>query len=414
MRKINCLLIILAIMSSCKQKIERKPYAWPDVAAPVAEAKPFIRDLHGDKVTDNYAWMVDYFKKGPDSTKVVDYLKAENTYLETMMGGTKNLRKELFTEMKARIKEKDESVPVFDKGYYYYSRTEEGKEYFKYCRKKGSLDAKEEVLLDVDEMAKGHPYYSVTGYTVSPDNKLIAYGVDEVSRRQYTIHIRNLETGEVYADAIKGTSGGSVWANDNRTLFYTANNPETLLTEKIKRHKLNTDAKQDVVVYEEKDHANYIGVDKSKSEKYIFIYSQATLSSEMRMLNADAPDGEFMVFQPRMKEVLYEVAPLGNMFLILTNKDAKNFRLMKCPLDATGVENWTDVIPHRKDVLLEGVEEFKDFLVVSERMNGLVQLRVKDLKSGREDYVNFGERAYTAYVGNNPDYNSKTLRYGYT
>ena len=190
-----------------------------DLKPPVAEIKSYQRILHGDTVTDNYYWMIDYFKKGPDSTKVVDYLKAENVYLDTMMSGTKNFEEKLFTEMKSRIKEKDESVPVFKNGFFYYSRTEEGKQYFKYCRKKGTLDAKEEVLFDADEMAKGHPYYSAVGFNISEDNKLMAFGVDTVSRRQYTIYIKNLETSEIYKDAMTPASGSSVWANDNKNTF---------------------------------------------------------------------------------------------------------------------------------------------------------------------------------------------------
>jgi oligopeptidase B len=415
MKRLPFVLLVLAAFSSCKQKtMDRKPYTWPNATPPFAEKKPFVRTIHGDSVTDNYYWMIDYFKKGPDSAKVIDYLAAENKYLDVMMGGTKKLQSDLFAEMKGRIKEEDESAPVFRNGYFYYTRTEEGKEYFKYCRRKESLSAPEEVLLDVDQLATGHAYYSVTGFNVSPDNKLLAYGVDDVSRRQYTIYIKNLETGELYKDTIKGTSGGSVWANDNKTLFYTWNNPETLLTEKIKRHKLGSAASADVTVYTENDHSNYIGVSKAKSGKYLFIYSGATLSSEMRMLNADTPDGEFEVFQPRMKDVLYEVVALDDMFLILTNWKARNFRLMKCPLDATGFDNWTDVISPREKVLLEEVEEFRNFIVVSERAEGLVKFRIHNIGSGTEHYVDFGESAYTAGIGNNPDYNSSKLRYQFT
>ncbi|SEN43536.1 oligopeptidase B [Mucilaginibacter gossypiicola] len=413
MKKIIIPVSILIFAASCKQKTETTMYKWPDVKPPVAEIKPHIRTIHNDTVTDNYYWMIDYFKKGPDSTKAVDYLKAENAYQDTMMNGTKNFQKTLFDEMKARIKEKDESVPVFKNGYYYYSRTDEGKEYYKYCRKKGSLDAKEEVLLDVDEMAKGHSYYSANGFNISPDNKLLAYGIDMVSRRQYTIHIKNLETAEIYPDAIINTSGGSVWAKDNKTLFYTAKNPETLLTEKIKRHTLGA-KEADAVVYEEKDKSNYIGVDKSKSGDYIFIESRATLSSEFRYLDAGKPNEAFKVFQPRIKDVLYSVTALADKFLIVTNQNAINFKLMECPLDKTESSNWKEVLPHRKDVLLEGVEEFRDYIVITERKNGLNQFRVRNLTSGTEHYVDFKEAAYAIYVGANPDYNSKVLRYGYT
>jgi len=414
MKKITPAILLLGLALACTNKDNKMDtYKWPDVKAPVAEIKPKQRVIHGDTVTDNYYWMIDYFKKGPDSTATVDYLKAENAYLDTMMSGTDKLQEELFKEMKGRIKEKDESVPVFKNGYFYYSRTEEGKQYSKYCRKKGSLDSKEELLLDIDELAKGHAYFSAGGFSISPDNKLLAYGVDKVSRRQYTILIKNLETGELLKDEIKNTEGAAIWAADNKTLFYTAKNPVTLLSEKIRKHKLGTDALKDPVVYEEKDKSNYIGVDKSKSGKYIFIYSSATLSAEARMIPADQPDAEFKVFTPRTKEVLYSVIPLDNKFLILTNWKAKNFRLMECPLDQTEKEHWKEVIPHRKDVLLEEIEEFKDFLVISERKNGLVQLRIRP-DNGPEHDIDFGDPAYTASVGANPEYNSKTLRYIYT
>ena len=410
--------LLLCMLAACNTKdksMKRVPYKWPEgIQAPVAAITPHERILHGDTVIDNYYWMIDFFKKGPDSTKVVDYLTAENAYLDTMMSGTRPFQEQLFSEMKKRIKEKDESVPVFKNGYYYYTRTEDGKQYYKYCRKKGSLDAKEEVLLDVDQLAEKHAYYAVSGFNVSPDNKLLAFGADTVSRRQYTIYVKNLETGELLSDAIALTSGGSVWANDNKTLFYTANNPTTLLSEKIKRHQLGNADSQDVTVYEEKDNTNYIGVGKSKSGQFIFIYSQGTLSSESRFINANEPSASFALFQPRMKEVLYDVTALEDKFLIVTNWNAKNFRLMECPLHQTGSEHWKEVIPHRDSVLLEGVEEFKDYLVIDEREHGLTQLRVRKLATNEEHYLDFGEPAYAASVGGNPEYNSTTLRYTYT
>ncbi|TDE17798.1 S9 family peptidase [Dyadobacter psychrotolerans] len=370
--------------------------------------------MHGDKRNDEYYWMADFFTNGPDSDKVVEYLNAENKYTDTLMAGTDQFQANLFSEMKGRIKEKDESVPVFSNGYFYYTRSEEGEQYFKYCRKKGSLSSPEEILLDVDALAKGHAYYSATGFNISPDNKLLVYGVDNVSRREYTLYIKNLETGELLEDSIFPTSGGSEWGNDNKTLFYTATNPKTLLSEKIKRHTLGTDSKKDVVVYNEKDKSNYIGVGKTKSEKYIVIASSATMSSEFYILDADQPEGKFEVFQPRMKDVLYEIEHQNDKFLIVTNKDALNFRLMETPLDKTGVENWKEVIPNRDDVLLEGIDVFRDFLVVTERKNGLIQLRIRNDKTSDEHYVDFGEPAYAAYTGSNPEFNSTTLRYIYT
>lgn len=392
---------------------------WPqNIHPPLAVTIPHLRTIHGDTVSDNYYWMIDYFKKGPDSARVIDYLEKENAYLDAMMGGTKEFREKLFHEMKARIKEKDESVPVFRNGYFYYTRSEEGQQYYKYCRKKGSLGAPEEMLLDVDEMAKGYSYFAAVGYKISEDNNLLAFGVDTVSRRQYIIHIKDLTTGELFKETIPSTSGNFAWANDNKTLFYTQNNPDTLLTEKIRRHRLGTDTQEDVTVYEEKDNTNYIGVKKSKSGKFIFISSSGTLSSETRFIEAGQPEASFTIFQSRLKEILYEVDHQKDKFYIISNWDAKNFRLMECPLDKTGRDEWKEVIPHRTDVLLEGLDVFSDYLVITERKNGLIQLRIRDLspgpQQGLEHYLDFGEPAYMASTGANPDYNSSTLRYGYT
>lgn len=405
--------LVIIAFSSCDNTRE-KTASWPSVPAPVAAVKAHWRVVHNDSTLDNYYWMYDYFGKGPDSTAVVNYLKAENSYLDTMMSGTKKFQEALYAEMKGRIKEQDQAVPVLRNGYYYYTRTEEGQQYFKYCRKKGSLDAPEEVLLDVDKMAAGHNYYSATGFNVSTDNNLLAFAVDENSRRQYTIYVKDLTTGEIHKDVIKNTEGDPCWANDNKTIFYTSKNKITLLSEKIKRHTLGTDTLKDVVVYEEKDKSNYIGVRKSKNKKYILIYSQATLSSEIFYIDADSPTSAFKSFQPRMKEVLYTVIPLSDRFLIRTNRDARNFKLAECPLKKTGVENWKDFVPHRDDVLLQSVEEFSDFIVVSERKNGLIQFNIHQLADGKTHYVDFGEPAYTASASSNPEFTSKVFRYNYT
>lgn len=392
----------------------RKEFQWPKAVPPRAEIKNFETGMHGDLRNDEYYWMADYFTKGPDSEKVVEYLNAENEYADTILAGTDSFQDALFHEMKGRVKEKDESVPVFSNGYWYYTRSEEGQQYFKYCRKKETLGAPEELLLDVDALAKDHPYYSAVGFNVSPDNRYLAFGVDTVSRRQYSIFIKDLETGVLLPDIIFPASGESVWGNDNQTLFYTATNPKTLLSEKIKRHTVGTDSKKDAVVYREKDKSNYIGVGKTKSDQFIVIASSATMSSEYFILDADQPKGKFKVFQPRMDNVLYEVEHHEDRFLIVTNKDAFNFRLMQTPLDHTGVENWEEVIPAREDVLLEGIEVFKDFLVVTERKNGLIQLRVINPRDVEEYYVDFGEPAYAAYTASNPEYSGTLLRYIYT
>jgi oligopeptidase B len=269
-------------------------------------------------------------------------------------------------------------------------------------------------LLDVDKMAEGKAYFAASGFSVSEDNQLLAYGVDEVSRRQYTIYVKNLATGETYKDAIANTEGLHVGQTTIK-LFYTSKNDVTLLSEKIKRHTLGSDAKADVVVYDEKDKSNYIGISKSKNNQFIFIYSGATLSTELRMINANEPMANFKVFAPRMKEVIYDVVTLDNKFLIVTNKDgAKNFKLMECALDKTDAASWKEVIPHRADVLLQSVEEFKDFIVLNERKDGLVKLVVRNLADNSENSVDFGEATYAASIGSTPDYNSKVFRYNYT
>jgi oligopeptidase B len=406
------LVIIANACNNKKNTIVKKPYQWPqNVAAPVCEKRPKELVQHEDKRVDDFFWLNGYFYKNADTTKVVEYLKAENAYLDTMMAGTKDLQKKLYTEMRARIKEKDESLPYPDNGYYYYNRLVEGKDYYVFCRKKGNLEAPEEVLLDVNAMAEGHGYFSVRGLSVSPDNKMMAYSVDSTGRRQYGIYIKNIETGEILKDVISGTSGTAVWANDNKTIFYVSNNPVTLLSEKVKKHHIA--ATTDATVYEEKDNSNYISVQRSLSGKYIFIHSEATLSSESRFISADQPEQAFTVFQPRMKEVLYRVSHQDNHFLVVTNKDAKNFKVAECPLDKTSVENWKDLVPHRTDVLVTGIRAFRNFLIILERKDGLEQIRIRKANND-EHYISFEEQAYSAGLNNNADYNTETLRYGYT
>lgn len=412
--------IIIAAMaaSSCNNKeteMTKTEYKWPDsIAAPVAEKKAKELTAHGDTRIDNYYWMNDYFKKGPDSTKVVDYLKAENKYFDTMMSGTRIFQDSLYAEMKARIKEKDESVPVFKNGYFYYNRVVEGKDYFVYCRKKGNLEAAEEVLLDVNAMAEGYNYFSATGFDVSMDNKLMAYGIDMVGRRQYAIHVKNLETGEMLTDKIPNTEADPVWANDNQTIFYTSKNPVTLLSEKIKRHKLGTNATADKTVYEEKDQTNYIWVNKTKSDKFILINSQATLSSEVRWIDANKPESNFTVFQPRMKEVLYSVDHAIDKFYIRTNLQAKNFKIVTCAENKTDSSTWKELIAHNDKILIQGFDLFKNYLSISERKDGLTQIHILNTADNSSHYLKFEEAAYAANISFSPDYNTDVMRYNYT
>ncbi len=408
MKAITIPLLAATALAACNnaEKKQEKMNVKPPVAEKVRHEFPAI---HGDVRTDDYYWL-----NQRENPKVIAYLTAENKYTDTMLSPVKGFREKLYDELKGRIKEKDESVPYFSNGYVYYTRFEEGKEYPIYCRKKGSDSAPEEVMLNVNDLAKGYAYYNVAGMSVSPDNKLVAYGVDTVSRRKYTIYFKNLETGELLPDIIANTTGGSTWANDNRTLFYTRKNDSTLRSESISKHVLGTEPKADKVVFFEKDDTYNTWVYKTKSRKYIVIGSGATLSSEYRILDADNPEGAFRIFHPREKDMLYDIDHRGDKFYVITNKDAKNFRLMETPLDKTGRENWKEVIPHRTDVLLEGMELFNNYMVLSERKNGLSQLRIINSLSGQEHYLDFGEPAYVAYVSTNPEMDSKQLRYGYT
>jgi oligopeptidase B len=378
--------------------------------APKAAIKPKELITHGHKRIDNYYWLNE--RENPE---VIAYLKAENEYLEQMLAPSKVLREKLFEEIKSRIKEDDESLPYKYKGYYYYTRFEKGKEYAINCRKKGTLQAKEEILIDQNELAKGKKYFALGALSISTNNQIMAYATDTVGRRIYNIYFKDLSTGKNLPDVIQNVTGNIVWANDNKTLFYSRQDLQTLRSFQIYKHTLGSDSSKDELIYEEKDvqFSCYLG--KSKSEKYLMIISSSTLSSETRYLDADKPNGSFKVFLPRQKDHLYSVSHFEDKFYIVTNLNAPNFKLMETAIKKTDdVSAWKEVIGHRKDVFLEDIEIFKDFLVVSERKAGLLNLRVIRWKDKSEHYLDFGEPAYTAYVSVNPDFDSKILRYGYT
>jgi oligopeptidase B len=379
------------------------------IKPPVAKKIKKELTIHGDTRIDYYYWLNER-----DNPEVIDYLKAENEYLKAVMKHTDPLQEKLYNEIIGRIKQTDMSVPYRDQGYYYYTRYEEGKEYPIYCRKKGNQEAEEEILLNVNEMAEGYEFYHVADFTVSFDNNLMAYGVDTVSRRKYTIYFKNLKTGEILKDQIPITSGSAAWANDNKTVFYTIKDEETLRPYKVIKHVLGTDISQDEEVFNEKDITLNAYVYKSKSKKFIFIGSSHTLYSEFHYLDADNPEGEFKIIQPREKDHLYEVDHYQDKFYIRTNWKAKNFRLMETPIDKTAKENWKEVIAHRKNVLLEEFELFKDFLVVKERKNGLTTLRIIKWQDKSEHYLDFGEEAYAAYIHNNPEFDTDMLRFKYS
>ncbi len=376
---------------------------------PVAEKIPKELTIHGDTRVDDYYWLNE--RKNP---KVIDYLTAENEYKDAVMKHTESFQKKLYDEIVGRIKKTDMSVPSKESGYYYYSRYEEGGEYPIYCRRKGTMEAEEEILLNVNEMAKGHAYYSVAGYSVSSNNNLIAFGVDTVSRRKYTIHFKNLKTGKILPDKIPITSGRAAWSDDNKTIFYILKDEETLRSYKVLKHVLGTDPSSDKEVFEEKDVTFSTYVYKSKSKKYLIIGSGSTLSDEYRFLDAGNPDGKFKIIQPREKDLEYSVDHYRDKFYIRTNYKAKNFRLMATPVNRTAKGNWKEVIPHRDDVLLQRFEVFKDFLVVNERINGLPNLRIMRWDKKTEHYLDFGEEAYSAYISYNPEFDTDVLRYVYT
>ncbi|AVR46166.1 oligopeptidase B [Christiangramia fulva] len=380
-----------------------------DIKAPVAKKIPKKLEKHGDVRIDNYFWMNQREDPG-----VIEYLNSENDYNEAVTAHTKEFQQQLFAEMKARIKEDDESVPYKLHGYWYITRYEKGGDYPIYSRKKESPDAPEEVMFNVNEMAKGFDYYSLGGLNVSTNNQLVAFGTDTVSRRKYTIRIKNLETGEIYPEEIKNTTGGSTWANDNKTLYYTKKDPQTLRSFQIYRHILGTDPKKDTLIYEEKDETFSAYVYKSKSHQFIIIGSHSTLTTEYRFLNANHPEGDFRVFQPRVRGLEYSISHFEDHFYVMTNKDgATNFKLMKTLVGETEMENWVDVIPHREDFLLEDIDIFRDYLVVSERNNGLNKIRIVRWEDDSEYYIPFDNETYTAYTSINPDFDTEVLRYNY-
>ncbi len=408
------LLIVTFVTYSCNtEKMDK-------IDTPIAKKIEEKITTHDDTRIDDYFWMrlSDDQKKAetPDSQTqdVLDYLNAENDYLKTSMKHTEPMQKVLFEEITSRIKQDDSSVPYKKNGYIYYNRFEEGEDYAYDCRKKDEEGALEEITLNGPEMGKDKSYFAIGGRSVSPDNKLIVYGVDLVSRREYTLHFKNLNSGDILGDKIDKTTGGAVWANDNKTVFYTKKDPQTLRAFQIYKHVLGTNQKSDELVFEEKDETFSCYIQKSKSDKFLIISSSQTLSSEHRFLDAENPNGEWKIFQPREDNHIYSINHFGNDFYIRTNLDAKNHKIVKTPVSATEKENWTEVIAHRADVFIEDIEIFKNYLVVEERKNGLPLLRIIKWEDESEYYIEFNDPTYTSYISYNPEFDTETLRYGYT
>ncbi len=376
--------------------------------APVAPKKPQVLEIHNHQRTDNYYWMNDR-----DNPEVIDYLTDENSYLKETLSYSESFQEELFQEMKGRIKEDDQSVPFYKSGFFWYARYEQGAEYPIYCRKKERLEAEEEIILDVNLLAEGKSYYNVGGTSTSTDQNILAFAVDDVGRRIYTIYFKDLTTGEILPDKIGSVTGNFSWAADNQSLFYSKQDPDTLRSYQIYRHILGSPSSDDVLVFEETDEEFSCVIHKTKSEKYLLIHSESTISSEIWFLEAELPVGKFSLIQERKPHLEYAADHYLDHFWIRTNHQAENFKLVKAPVSSPSLENWKDVIPHREEVLLEDMDLFADFLVIQERTNGLVQIQIKPWAGSQGHSLAFNDETYTAWISTNPEFNTSTLRFGY-
>jgi len=408
--------LIAFVLSGCQ--IAENPSPSPLPAPPVARRAAEKLVAHGHERIDEYYWL-----KERNDPEVIAYLEAENRYTDAVMAHTGELRKSLFEEIKGRVKQNDASVPFKKGGYFYYSREEAGKDYAIYCRRKGSMEGDEEIMVDANSLAEGYDYFSLRGLSpralaLSSNEQILAYAVDTVGRRKYTIHFKDLATGEILADKIVGVTGNMAWANDNGTLFYTRQDPTTLRSCKIFCHRLGSDPAGDRLVFEEKDEEFSTNISKTRSGRYLLIASRQTLSTEYRFLDADDPEGAFSLFLPREKDHEYSIDHYADSFYIKTNWKAQNFRLMKRPVaqaaagDGDSKEGWREVVAHRDDVLLGGFSLFANHLVLSERKEGLTRIRVlpwEDLAAGRA--IDFGEPVYSAYVSTNPEFDTSIVRY---
>jgi oligopeptidase B len=378
-----------------------------EIAPPIAQKIPKKLVIHDDERIDNYYWLNER-----DNPAVMQYLLAENAYLDAVMAPTTELQNTLYREITGRIKQVDESVPYLDNGYYYYHRYSEGQEYPVYCRKKDAPDAVEEILIDGPAMARGHDFFHVTGLAVSENNRYLVFGVDTVSRRKYTLYIKDLITGDRLPDEIPNTNGRAVWANDNRTIFYVTKD-STLRPDRVWHHHIGTAPDEDREFYYEPDNTFNLDIYKTTTRKYIVLASTQTLSTEFRLLDADDVEAEPVIFSPREADHEYYIYDQGDRFLVLTNWQAKNFRLMETGTGATGKDHWRELVPHNKDILLEGVTPFKDYIVIRERTAGKNQIRVISLKDRSEYYIDFEEPNFIAYPEDNRRFDTDTLRFYY-
>jgi oligopeptidase B len=383
----------------------------PSLTPPMAAVRPHRFDEHGNVRIDQYYWL-----KERSNPEVIKYLEAENAYTKAVMAHTEALQDRLYEELKGRVLQNDQSVPFREGNYFYYTRLVEGKNYPIYARKRGALTAPEEIMIDANALAEGKATFLIRAWDVSSGEDLLAFAADTTGGRVSSIRFKNLRTGEMLSDVVPRSIGGIAWAEDNRTIFYTKPDSVSVRPYQVYRHKLGTAAATDQMVYEDKDETYYVGVSKTKSRSYIMIQSSQTMATEYSYIRADQPEAPFRVLIPRERGHEYYANHFGDYFYILSNDHAKNFRLMRTPVARPGRDNWEEVIPHRADVLLEDFEFFKDYLVLTERKDGLVQLRVRPWTGGgqNEYYLDFGESAYLAYVSTNLEFDTPVLRYGYT
>lgn len=376
---------------------------------PKAKKIPKTLEIHNDQRNDPYFWLNEM-----ENPEVIQYLEEENAYAEAVMKDTEDFQQQLFDEMKARYKKDDESLPYFFNEYWYIVRYEKGKEHPLFTRKFQTLENNEELLLDVNVLAEGLKFFEVGSVAVSPNNKLMSYSSDNMGRRIYTINFKNLETGEILQDQIPNTTGKAVWANDNEHIFYIRKD-ESLRAFQVFLHQLGTDSSQDVLIFHEDDDTFDVNVFKTKSLKYIFISSSSTISDEQRFIPADSVMADWQIIQPRIDDLEYSVEHFEDEFYIITNADeATNFKIVKTKVAHPGIENWIEVIPHREEVLLEGFEIFKKYLVLEERIEGLLQLKIIDTQNNDFHYLPFSDPTYTAYIGLNLEFDTEKLRFGYT
>lgn len=376
--------------------------------APVAEKHPHITEIHGLKLQDDYFWL-----RNRDEKKVIDYLESENSYTKDQMAHLEDLQKSLYEEMLGRIKEDDNTVPYKKGGFYYYSRTESKKPYRIYCRKKSSMNAEEEVLLDGNQLAEGHEYMRIGSMSVSPDQAILAYSVDYEGSERYRLFFKNLNNGTLYEESVPNTYYSLAWANDNKTLFYTTVD-EASRPYKLFRHVLGSKAEEDQLVYHEADDAYFLSVGKSRSQAFLFVELESAITSEVLFLDANSPSGAFQVIRPRKTGLEYSVDHQADRFLILSNEDAVNFKLMEAPTKMPGRENWKLIEAEKENVTLTGVDAFEDHLVIYERENGLPQIRIVSNKDGEQHRIEFDDASYDVWSGNNPEYKSEILRFGYS